>query len=178
MSDLFFLIGLPRSGKSTICKKWAMDEICIKDHVITCEYDILSVRPKAMVCADQIRLACGHRWNSYVEGYVDACKHTVIRTLLYDHDVIVDGTHTTKSSMARLFEIHPQAHYLYVDTHPSICKDRAAQTNQSDLIPVINRMHEQLLHLTSAKTHDDITQNMWITISNIACRTTTQNIVD
>ena len=110
--------------------------------------------PRVVISAARIRIALGHRWNSYAEGFVDATKHTMIRTLLYDYDVIVDGTHTTKASIQRMFEIDPEAEFVFVDTPPSICMDRASRNGRDDLIPIIDRMADQILSLTKSDHWD------------------------
>lgn len=157
MGKLAFLIGLPRSGKSTIAEKWIRRQIQFNsvrrfvdnecENNFTDEFHTQCSQPRVVVCADDIRLAFGHRWNSLAEGFVDATKHTMIRALLQNHDVLVDGTHTTLSHIKRLFEIDPEAEFLFVDTPPGICKTRAEETEQYDLIPVIDRMSCQLIEL-------------------------------
>jgi len=127
MNSLYFTVGLPRSGKSTCCK----DFLDTFDNI-------------AIVCADDIRLAMGHRWNPFVEPMVNAIKLTMIRTLLYKQDVIVDGTHTTKKSIMELLRINHMARPIYMKTSAEECKKRAIDSKQEDLIPVIERMDRQL----------------------------------
>lgn len=132
MSNLFFTIGLPRSGKSTYCKKWAAEK---------------SMR--SVVSSDSIRLAAtGQRYNPYSETLVFATKHIMIRALLdYGFDVIVDGTHSTEVSLTRLYEIDINARHVIIPTTAKVCRERAIATNQADLIPSINRIDNNLLHL-------------------------------
>jgi len=103
--------------------------------------------PRVVVCRDTIRLAMGHRWNSYVESHVNAVAETMTRALLYEHDVLLDETNTTKSSVMKNFLLDPDADYHFVDTSPDICKSRARTTNQEDLFPVIDRMYDNLARL-------------------------------
>lgn len=148
MKSLHFLIGLPRSGKSTLADRWLNGAIRILGNNMIIESDPgLSVRPRVVVCADKIRLACGHRWNSFVEPYVNSVKETMIRTLLYDHDVLIDGTHTTEHSIVNTLKFQPGASWCFINASQEDCKARAAQTNQLDLFPVIDRMYYQLLDL-------------------------------
>jgi len=71
---------------------------------------------------------------------VFAIKYAMIRTLLLQgYDVLVDDTHTTDESILRLLEIDVNATYFYVDTSINVCKDRAVDTKQEDLIPIIDR---------------------------------------
>ena len=73
----------------------------------------------------------------------------MIRTLLQKHDVISDGTSTTKGSIIALLNIDIEADYYRMDTSVEVCCDRAVKTGQSDLIPVIERMGRQLAALPS-----------------------------
>lgn len=152
MGQLFFLIGLPRSGKSSIATEWVNGKIDIGENSCFTYRDIrykpLTI-PRVIVCADDIRLSMGHRWNGYVEPFVNAIKLTMISTLLKKHDVLVDGTHTTTKSISGLLDIYKIALPLIIQTPPDICKQRALQTKQDDLIPIINRMYDQLLKMSN-----------------------------
>lgn len=101
--------------------------------------------PRVVVCADDIRLAMGHRWNSNVEGFVHAVKDTMIKAhLLRGCDVLVDGTHTTPGSIKQMLMFDVDAKFVIIDTPPNICKERAKATGQEDLYSVIDRMAAQL----------------------------------
>lgn len=154
---LAFMIGLPKSGKSTLARKWSIGQREFRSRRRDSEK---STRLRVIVCAARIRRALGHRWNSYAEGYVDATKHTMIRALLYDYDVLVDGTHTTRPSIQRMFEIDPEAEFVFVDTPPTMCKQNALQAGREDLVPVIDRMAAQMLNLTGADHWDDVADRM------------------
>lgn len=128
MGQLFATIGLPRSGKSTFCKEW------------------VAAQPgRVCVCADDIRLSLGHRFNTHVEPFVKVIKETMIKTLLRKHDVIVDGTHTKKDSVVELLLLDINTKFYYIDEPHWICVRRAQDTGQSDLVPIIYRMHNNLL---------------------------------
>ena len=129
---LYFCIGMPRCGKSTYCNEW-----------------VKAAPNRAIVCADNIRLALhGQRFQSLAEGMVHAIKDIMIRSLLArGMDVIVDGTHTTESSIRDILKIDPAAIAIVFDTTAEECKRRADATNQSDLHPVIDRMGKQLAKL-------------------------------
>jgi hypothetical protein len=58
--------------------------------------------------------------------------------------VLVDGTCTTEYSIRDMFKIDEHAQHLLVNTPLNICKERAIATNQPDLLPVIDRMDQQL----------------------------------
>jgi len=150
---LYFLIGLPRSGKSTIAKRWLNNEInitnyhCIVDK-LACEISF----PRVVVNADRIRLAMGHRWNGVVEPYVAATCDTMIRALLYDHDVLIDETHTSARSILRTLQISSIANWHFVDALPGVCQQRAIDTGQRDLTTVIGRMYTNLCKLCNCGT--------------------------
>lgn len=131
---LRFLIGLPRSGKST----WATDWVRKRPDE--------TAFPRVVVCADDIRLAVtGQRFNHCAEPVVAMIKKYMIESLLArGHDVLVDETNTTKSSIRRNFEADIDAQWTLINTPADVCKERAVDTNQPDLIPVINRMECQL----------------------------------
>ena len=145
-----FLVGICRSGKSTIAKKWANYEVDIHNgEVVNREHQkTKNENPRVIVCADTIRLTFGHRFHAPFEGFIAAIKDTMTRSLLLSgHDVLIDGTHTTKSSIIKLFEIDPDADYAVITTSPEVCRERAVATDQLDLLPVIDRMSEQLSKL-------------------------------
>lgn len=153
---LAFLIGLPRSGKSSLASQWreGRSQFCsVRRNEDTYP------NSRVVVEADKIRRAMGHRWNSFVEGHVSATKYTMIRALLYEHDVLVDGTHSKQGHIRRLFEIDNSAEFYFVDTPPSVCEQRAVASGQHDLIPVIDRIHKQLLDLVGVNHWDDMTSD-------------------
>ena len=151
MGKLYFMQGFARSGKSTVANKWVNYIGNIKNNTFT---ERLGDRgkqvddlPRVLVCADDIRFSLGFRFNWRLEDYVHCVKNTMIKTLLYKHDVLVDGTHTTKGSIIALLNIDINADYYRMDTSVEECCRRAVATGQSDLIPVIERMGKQLAAL-------------------------------
>ena len=149
MNQIFFLQGLARSGKSTVAKRWVNFEVDIKDgELIERNQGKKSEEPpRVIVCADDIRLTFGHRFNWMVEDYIHAIKNTMIKTLRQKHSLVIDGTHTTKGSIIAVLNIDINADYYRIDTSVETCCQRAIATNQSDLIPVIQRMGQQLATL-------------------------------
>lgn len=132
MSNLIYCIGIMRSGKSTLCKQWA------------------EASPmRAIVSSDDIRLALtGKRYEPLAETMVFATKHVMIRALLNrGFDVIVDGTHSTEISIQRILEIDINAKAIPIQTEYTTCIQRAIDTNQSDLLPSINRVYNNLVRL-------------------------------
>jgi hypothetical protein len=142
--------GCARAGKTTFAKKWQSYE----DHETLNEmynrrifdHPSLFLNPRVVVCMDKFRLALyGTRYNGYLEGLVSFLKPVILNWLLDSgYDVYSDGTNTTASSLKRLFQLDPNAKVVFFDTEPQICKERAAQTNQSDLVPIIDRMYNNL----------------------------------
>ena len=155
MGKLYFMQGFARSGKSTVCKDWEEYLVDIKDNGLIARfsgmirYKVADELPRVVVCADDIRLSFGFRYNWRLEDHIHAIKNTMIKTLLLKHDVLVDGTHTTKGSIIALLNIDIEADYYRMDTSVEVCCDRAVKTGQSDLIPVIERMGRQLAALPS-----------------------------
>lgn len=122
---LIAMVGLPRSGKSTIVRKLSMHHNA------------------PIVKKDDIRLALhGQRFTPSAEPFVQAIALTMIKSLfLSGHEwVIADETHYSKWARDQVRNGPWQTLFYHVDTGPSICKQRAIATDQEDLIPVIDRM--------------------------------------
>lgn len=148
---LYILAGICRSGKSTIANQWVNFEIDIYHGHIEprrnlMKYNMDGQNPRVVVCSDDIRLALhGLRFEILSEEFVHAIQGITIRSQLNRGcDVLVDGTNSKLEHIKRLLYIDNNADYLIVDTSPEVCKQRAIETNQADLIPVIDRMHSQL----------------------------------
>lgn len=152
---LFFTIGLPRSGKSTLCDEWVKyetdiinnqfqphinEDICEHVHIIKED------KPRVIVCADDIRIALhGCRWSSVAEETIHSIQGVMIRSLLNrGFDVLLDGTHTTQPSIERILSFRPNAQSVYINTDSETCIERAVETRQSDLKMVIERMRANL----------------------------------
>lgn len=146
MGRLYFMIGLARSGKSTLSRRWNARRINFNEAGKVIEdsspYDI--VTPRVVVSADKWRLALGHRYNSWAEPMVHGPVRIAVRALLMDHDVLVDETNTTASSIKQWLEEDINAVPVLVNTPLAVCKRRAIDSGQADLIPVLERMHLNL----------------------------------
>jgi predicted kinase len=131
----YILIGLARSGKSTFVQDWCKQ--CITNEI------------RVPIHADSIRLSLGHRYNSYVEGLVHEFKLLQLKSMLQIPNVwcIVDGTHSTKSSIQDILRIDMNAQPIVVPTDVEECVRRAKATNQADLEGPIRRMWENLQDL-------------------------------
>ena len=144
-NKLYFLIGLPRSGKSTISRKWSAKEILFDKHgkIWTHAQRLYKEtdNDRVVVTPDRWRQALGHRYNWFAEPVIFSQIQVAIRALLYDYDVLLDDTHTSRESIKRILEVDPYAIPVVVDTSPDVCKERASLTNQKDLHKVIDRMY-------------------------------------
>lgn len=149
---LYMTIGLQRSSKSTYATRWAQHLEMPGDGY-----------PRAIVCADSIRLALhGIRYKSEAEPMVFTLDTYMIRSLVIrGHDVLADETGTTERSIRRILEIDPDATPIVIDTPKDVCIERAYKTNQEDLVPVIERCNEQFVRLKEYGIHraiDEIRQ--------------------
>lgn len=150
---LYFTIGFPRSGKSSLSKLWQekKNNIIFNKFVDTEQH--ISVKfypdfPRVVITPDSWRLAMGHRYNGYTEPLVFAHVQLAIRAMLLSgYDVLVDDTHTSETSIYRIFEENINAIYVEVNTPEDICIERAHNTHRSDLEPVIRRMAINLAKL-------------------------------
>jgi predicted kinase len=153
---LYCLIGCPRSGKSTIAEGWLNHKYDIFNWKIIKGtpkiYDgklcRLQSAPRIVVCADKIRIALhGQRFAGEAEQFVHAIKNMIIRMYLdQGYSILVDGTHTTKSSLKELLLLDKNLQCAIIDTDKGVCEDRARECGQTDLITegVIDRMYNQL----------------------------------
>jgi len=154
MGKLYFLVGMARSGKSTIANNWSRYLCNITNNQLTNNYPSIEmssstlnyITPRVVVCGDDIRLALhGQRFNRLAEGIIEEIKYITIRALLHrGYDILVDGTNTTLTSIKKLLYIDKTADFYIVDTPLKICIDRAVDTKQCDLVPIIHRMNKQL----------------------------------
>ena len=136
--QLYFTIGMARSGKSTFCDKWAKEKV-----------------NRIIVSSDDIRLALhGKRYEKLAETMVFAIKHVMIRAhLSRGFDVIVDGTHSTPISIQRILEIDRRAMPIRIDTPMATCIERAIATDQKDLIGPIQRVNQQIREMDKIGIH-------------------------
>jgi hypothetical protein len=140
------MIGLARSGKSTVSKRWSNHEISFtEDGTIVHNRPIIVEEPRVVVNGDSWRLAMGHRYNAWVEPLVHAQVEIAVRALLLNHNVLVDETNTNPNSITKWLEADIDAIPIFINTPVEVCKKRAIDTNQPDLVPVIERMNINLI---------------------------------
>ena len=132
------MIGLPRSGKSTIAKKISKDN------------------GWPIVSSDAMRLAVhGQRWWGPGEPQVWATVKLMVAALFHagHTTIILDSTNVDKKLRDEWLAYCDEIEYIYVNTMISVCKQRAIDTGQSDLelknkiqklFDVIDRMLEKL----------------------------------
>lgn len=124
MNTLHMMVGLPRSGKSTIAK--------------TLGFPI--VEP------DAIRQALhGTHWREQSEPMVWGIADTMVRALFLagHNDVVLDAVNHTRGRRAIWESTDWIVKYHLIDTPAETCVSRAKQTGQEYLIPVIYRMAAQ-----------------------------------
>lgn len=125
---LIAMVGLPRSGKSTIVK------------------ELMKKHTAPVVRRDDIRLALhGQRYISSAEPFIKAISDVMIRSLFLSGHEVVICDETNYSRAARDYHRSPawKTVFYLVDTSPDICKQRALDTNQPDLLPVIDEMYKR-----------------------------------
>ena len=128
--QIILMVGLPRSGKTIWAKEYARKNP-----------NFIIVSP------DTIRLALhNNRFIAEAEEFVWAIHYTMIKTLLLQgYDIIVDATNTTekrrKPYSYKFKGCHIRTKVIF--TSKEICIERATKENDSEIIPIINKMAEQ-----------------------------------
>ncbi len=134
MGKLTFLVKMARAGGSTWATQWRKDN-----------------PGGVVVSGDQIRLALhGKRYVHRMESMVNQIYTTMIRTLLLSgYSVLADDTHTSVFSLEQMFGIDIDANYHIIDTPLEICKQRAIDSGQIDLVDcgVIDRHFKNMVAL-------------------------------
>lgn len=130
---LIAMMGLPRSGKSTIVR------------------DLQKRFGAPVVRRDAIRLALhGERYLFDAEPMVKTLSLYMIRSLFIAEHTVVICDETNYSSAARhaLQSEDWRTKFYEVKTSPEVCKQRAILTDQPDLLPVIDEMYGRYEALT------------------------------
>jgi predicted kinase len=125
---LIAMMGLPRSGKSTISRE-------------------LAKRLGApIVNRDAIRLALhGQRYEAAAEPMVKAMSLYMIRALFgAGHNVVIcDETNYSRAARKSLEDPNWDIEWYPVLTNRIVCRARALLTQQDDLLPVIDEMFKR-----------------------------------
>jgi tRNA uridine 5-carbamoylmethylation protein Kti12 len=122
---LIAMMGLPRSGKSTIVAK------------------LSKVLAAPIVRRDAIRLALhGERFLSEAEPMVKAMSVYMIRSLfIAGHEIVIcDETNYSRAARDAVKDQDWNTVFYEVGTPSDVCKARAIATNQPDLVGVIEEM--------------------------------------
>lgn len=164
MSRLVALCGICRSGKSTFARSW-QDEADPDGFI------------RVVVNGDNVRTALhGMRYVHSAEPIVHGIYSTMIRALLLNPrlKILLDDTHTTVNSIRQVLLMDTDAEFIYIPCDVQVAKNRAVETGQQDLFPVIDRMYRNLVNLSNdgAKhpqlcSSDPIEENIVATIEKI-----------
>lgn len=130
------MVGLPRSGKST----WVDDHIRLDES-----------RNFQVLCADDIRLGLGTRFDSRLENFVWGVHDTMLlASLERNFDIIIDATNTTFASIQKYKKHADKYDYrfiiIHVDTPFHTCEKR---NTGPGAVPqnVMTRMMNQMVSL-------------------------------
>jgi predicted kinase len=118
---LHIMIGLPRSGKSTVALKMGYP----------------------VVCPDAIRLSIhGTPFRKEAEGMVWGIAKTMVDSLFKagHTDVTLDACNVTENQRKQWINDNWEVKFHVVSTPKDVCIQRARETNQEYLIPVIEEM--------------------------------------
>ena len=118
---LILMVGLPRSGKTTIAQKMGFP----------------------VVNPDSVRLALhGDNFIVETERMVWTIVHYMVESLfLAGHNtVVLDATNTTKKRRAEWFSDRWNTTFVLLDTPKEECLRRAMDGGRMDLVPVIEQM--------------------------------------
>lgn len=122
MSQLYATIGLPRSGKGTLCEKLKKEN------------------PNLVVLSgDTFRKALYDGiYNRSAEPYIFAGIDLAAKALLLDgYDVLIDETATDIRTCLRYLSIDPYCKFIYMQTSKEECIRRALMHKQHYLVSVI-----------------------------------------
>ena len=123
-NELICMVGLPRSGKTTVAR--------------ALRYPIVN--------RDSIRLALhGYRYIAEAEELVAAITKIMVKALfLAGHrTVVVDETNTTRKRRNFWRSEDWRTRYFHIKTSPLICHDRATAEGDQEIMPIIDRMASQ-----------------------------------
>ena len=124
---LIAMVGLPRSGKSTISRELSK-----------------KLEGAPIVSRDCLRLAVhGQRYLAPAEPLIKSLDLYMIRALfLAGHDIVIcDETNYSEAARKHLKDSSWTTVFYPVYTTKEVCQERAVDTNQADLVPVIEEMN-------------------------------------
>ena len=142
ITKLILMVGLPRSGKSTIAKQLSEKT----------GYPIVN--------PDAVRLAVyGHRFWGPGERQVWATVYTMINALFNagHSSIILDATNLNKEKRTDWLKVADRLEYVVVDTDVTTCHQRAMDDNMPDLVGVITSMNANWDPLVAGEEANNIT---------------------
>lgn len=147
--NIFYTIGMPRSGKTTFAKWFAKHWADVRLLVDRTYQDWMTIpadKPMVLIDEDTIRrVVTGQRFAAGSEELVRTMKHAMIKTLVEDGNrVIVADTHSRPESFWPLYKIDNNALGFYLESTVNICQFRADQAGYNDLIKPIKRIGANL----------------------------------
>lgn len=126
-SQVFVMVGLPRSGKSTLIRK------------VLAEMG----RDIPVLSGDAIRLALhGQRFVASAEPMVRAIQQVALKALILAgaEAVFIDDCNITREQRRRWVSPDWETHYIILTTSKEECIRRAQAENDEVIIPVIESM--------------------------------------
>lgn len=131
-TKLYYLIGAPRSSKTTYAKQWQEED-----------------KKRVVLSGDSFRKGVhGQIYIGEAEFFVFACMDAATRALLNDgYTVLIDETSSTLNSIERYLRINIDAQPIWIDTPKETCIERAKTLKQEYLIPAIERVSKQIEEL-------------------------------
>lgn len=109
-----------------------------------------------IICPDAIRLAMhGKRFINLAEPFVWAITKIMVRALfLAGHKIVIlDACNTTRKRRNEWCSKEWDVFFKVVDTSVEICKMRATQEKDDEILPVIERMADQYESLEDDEQH-------------------------
>lgn len=145
MKNIAIMVGLPRSGKSTISEKMKEEN-----------------EGSMIFSADKIRLLLyGQRFYREGEAMMWAFHDLMFKLLVEQGiDIIVDETNTMAERRQQYIKLAKANGYsvtcVWVTADAETCKRRAIITGQDDVVHVIDRMQSKFQEPVEAEGFDEI----------------------
>ncbi|MGI6554500.1 MAG: AAA family ATPase [Bacillota bacterium] len=142
MPTLYVMVALPRSGKTSY----------VSEHF----------KGIPVVSADQLRLLIhGKRYAAEQEPKVWWVRDIMLKALMEQGlDVVVDQTNITRKRREPLVKLAEEYGFkavaVVLKTDVETCKARAVETDQEDLLPVIEEFAEQFEPVTEDEGFEEI----------------------
>jgi predicted kinase len=143
---LYFTVGVPAAGKSTVCNDFVKNPPLTHDGRIdrgdpdASEYYVS--RPRVVIAGDDFRVATlGREYVPSSEHLIFSLMDTAVAALLHrGFDVLIDETSTSRPTLMRYLRLDPNASPIFLDTPREECERRAVEAGRPYLLPVIERL--------------------------------------